>query len=420
MESISQSISFLGAAWEIVRFFWWIIFPVAFFYVFKFLWMDFVVDKSKFSWLNGLSWTVLEVIPPREIEKGPKLIEPLYWSISGVFVTLNTFDVYLKGALTHRFSLELVGEEGNVHFYIRTQKQFRNLVEAQIYAQYPDAEVLEVPDYVQKFPKVIPNKNWDLWGADLEFVMPDAYPIKTYDKFEEDVTGRMIDPVGGLTEVMGTLTPGQHIWLQYIIEPLSETWKNEEIKLIQKLAGRGVAEDKNAFGHIADVLANLPKGLFAPVEFPGSPKADPTPLEFRLTPGEKEILKAVEENLGFNHFRTKIRLLYLGRRENFDKSYVSSFFGAFKQFNDLNLNNFKPGDKSKTYANYVFKEKRNSIRKRLIFRRYKSRSMDGSTITLSVRELATLFHFPDMDVRTPAVPRIDSKRGTAPVNLPIN
>jgi hypothetical protein len=30
-----------------------------------------------------------------------------------------------------------------------------------------------------------------------------------------------------------------------------------------------------------------------------------------------------------------------------------------------------------------------------------------------------MFHLPDMDVKAPSVERIDSKRGTAPGNLPI-
>ncbi len=419
MESVLGMFAYFEAIGTVIHYLGWIIFPIAFFYVFKFLWMDFVIAKSKFSWLSGLEWTVLEVIPPREIEKSPKLMEPLFWSMAGILTTYNTFDVYLKGAFTHRFSLEMVGEEGRVHFYIRTQKQFRNLIEAQIYAQYPESEIIEVEDYTKKFPKTIPNKNWDLWGADMEFLMPDAYPIKTYEKFEEDITGRMIDPVGGITEVFGSLPPNQHIWLQYVIEPLGEGWKKDEIKVIQELAGRGVAESKSAFSHIADVLKSVPKGFLGPVEFAGSAKAEQAPLEFRLTPVEKEVLKAVEENLGFNHFKTKVRVLYLGRKENFQKSFVSSFMGAFKQFNDLNLNNFKPNDKSKTYANYVFKDSRSSFRKRLIYQRYKDRSMDGVNITLSVRELATLFHFPDMDVKSPSVSRVDSKRGTAPFNLPI-
>lgn len=413
---VFKSYSAIGLAFYYL---WWIILPVAFFYIFKFVWKDFIIDKSKFSWLKNLNWIVLEIIPPREIEKGPQIMEPIFWAMSGVLTSYNTFDIFLRGAFTHHFMLELVGEEGKAHFYIRTQKQYQNLVEAQIYAQYPDAEVREVPDYVNNFPNTIPNKDWDLWGTTFEFVMPDAYPMKTYEKFEEDVTGRMIDPVSGLVEVINSLGPGQHIWLQYNIEPLPETWKKDEMKLVQKLAGREVGEKKGFFGHLADVFANLPKGVLGAVEFPDAAKINEQPLEFRLTPGEKEVLKAVEANLGLNHFKTRITFIYLGKKESFHKSYVSSFIGAFKQFNDLNLNNYRPNDRSKTYAHFLFKEERLAFRKRLIYRRYKNRNWDGKKIILSNRELATMFHLPDMEVKSPSVMRVDSKRGTAPGNLPI-
>jgi hypothetical protein len=402
--------------------FWWIVLPVAFFYIFKEIWFDYVHAYSKWSYLSKLDYMLLEVIPPREIEKSPKLMEPIFWAMAGVLTTYNTFDVWIEGKITPRFMLEMVGKEGEVHFYIRTERSYRNLIEAQIYAQYPEAQVKEVEDYVKDFPKVVPNKEWDLWGSDMEFLMPDIYPIKTYEKFEEDITGRMIDPVGGLAEVMGTLGPGQHIWMQFVIEPLHEgaQWRQDGANEIKKLAGRAVAEKKGVLGDLKDVLTHVHKGLVGPIEFPGAPKPNEQPLEFRLTPGEKELLKAVEANLGLNHFKTKLRIIYIGRRgPNFSRSYVSSFMGAFKQFNDLNLNNFRPQDRSKTYANFVFRKSRADFRKRMIYRRYKSRNMDGVKITFSLRELATLFHFPDMDVKTPAVPRIDSRKGTAPANLPI-
>jgi len=399
--------------------FWWVILPVAFFYVFKLLWFEFVHAYSKWSFLATREYILLEIIPPREIEKGPKLMEPLYWGLAGVLTTYNYWDVMSTGIITPHFSLEIIGEEGKAHFYVRTEKRFKNVIEAQVYAQYPEAQVIEVEDYVKNFPKVVPNKNWDLWGSDWVFVMPDAYPIKTYEKFEEDITGRMIDPMGGIVEAMGGLGPGQHLWLQYIVEPLHETWKKEEINLIKKLAGRPLDEKKGIVGHLSDVVGNVPKGMREAVQFSTKKEEEVAPLEFRLTPGEREILKAVEDNLGLNHFKTKIRMIYIGRKDGFNKSNVSSLSGAFKQFNDLNLNNFKPNDRSKTYANYFFKDTRVAFRKRLIYERYKKRKMDGVNITLSVRELATLFHFPDMDVKTPSVTRIDSRRGTAPNNLPM-
>jgi hypothetical protein len=65
------------------------------------------------------------------------------------------------------------------------------------------------------------------------------------------------------------------------------------------------------------------------------------------------------------------------------------------------------------------KKSRLEARQRKIYRRYKSRSMDGALMVFSTKELATLFHFPNMEVKAPSVTMIQSKRGTAPSNLPI-
>lgn len=396
--------------------FWWIILPVAFYVFFKFLWLDFVIG----NYANSLQWTLLEIIPPKDIEKSPKLMESIYAGIAGVVVSFNTFETFLNGKFTDRFSLEVVGEEGMAHFYIRTQKKYRNLIEAQIYAQYPDAGIVEVEDYTQKFPKVIPNKDWDLWGTDVELTMPDPYPIKTYNKFEEDITGTMIDPLAAMAEVMGRLGSGQHIWLQYVIEPQKEVWRNAELKLVDKLSKKAEKKEMGPLAHLWEVIVNLPKALFGPVEFAKAEKAAEQPVEFKLTPGEKEVLKAVEENLGKNAFKTKMRLLCLGKREGFDKAFVSAFFGSVKQFNDLNLNNFKPNDASKTYANYLLKKERLAFRQRKIYKRYKERNMDGVKFVLTTTELATVFHFPDMGVKAPSILKVESKRGAAPANLPVD
>ncbi len=393
--------------------------PVGLFYFFKIVWFDFVLDKSKFSWLNSLEFIVLEVIPPRDYEKSPKVMETFFTGLAGVLTTLSQWDIWTKGAVMDRFGMELIGEEGRVHFCIRTLKKHRNMVEAQIYSMYPNAEVVEVEDYVRKFPRIVPNRDWDLWGTDMELMMPDPYPIKTYDKFEETITGTMIDPMSALTEVMGTLGPGQHIWLQYVLDPLPEVWRKDEMKLVQKLAGRESSDVVGVLGHFWDVITGVPKAFFAPVEFPGVEKKEQQPLEFRLTPVEKDILKAVEENLGKNAFKVKMRIIYLARKEVFNKPKVSAFMGALKQFNDLSLNGFKTNNISKTFANYFLKESRLLYRKRLIYKRYRTRSMDDAKFVLSTKELATVFHFPDIGVKSPSITQVESKRGTAPGNLPI-
>jgi hypothetical protein len=399
--------------------FWWIVFPVMFFYLFKFLWMDFVCLYSKFSWLRSLKWTLLEIIPPKDLEKGPKPMEAIFQGMVGVVETDNVFKTYLSGKFTDRFSLELVGLGGEVHYYIRTQTKYRNLIESQVYAQYPDAEIMEVEDYTKNFPKVVPNKKWKLWGADLELTKPDPYPIRTYDKFEESITGEIIDPVGAFVELFGTLPPGQNIWVQWILSPLKEAWREDEMKEVQKLAGRIGKKEKGILDDLVDVFTHIFPGFFGPVEFPKTEKKEEAPLEFRLTPVEKEQLKALEENLGKNAFRTKMRFVYIGKREGFDKAYISAFFGAMRQFSDLNSNTLKPDNQSKTYAYYVATDARSNYRRRKIYRRYRDRDMDGYKAVFSTTELATLFHFPNMNIKAPSVTRVESKKGSAPFNLPV-
>jgi len=420
MNNFLDIFSQFGQIFSVFYQFWWIILPPLFYFVFEILWMDFVVANSKNSYLGSLQWIYLKIIPPKEIEKSPKVIESLFQGIAGVVVSINPIPKYTVGEIIDRFSLEIVGEEGAMHFYVRTQKKHRNLIEAQIYAQFSDAEIIEVEDYTKKFPKTIPNKNWDLWGADVQKVFEDAIPIKTYDRFEEDVTGTMIDPLAAMAEVIGTLGPGQHIWLQYVLDPQKEDWKKPYAqKLIDKLSKKAEKKEMGIWDHLTDVFSHLFAALSAPVEFGAAEKAADQPLEFKLTPGEKDLLKAVEENLSMNIFRVKMRLLIFGRKEVFDKAYIAAFFGSIKQFNDLNFNNLKPEDVSKTYANYFMKKERLASRQRKIYRRYCDRDMDGYTFYMSSKELATVWHFPNMEVKAPALNQVQSRRGSAPSNLPV-
>lgn len=413
----------IGAAFSVIGSVWYLLLP--FLYpLFKMLWMDHVQDRFAAS----LSYVLLEIITPREIEKSPLPMESIFSGLAGVMKSNNVVEEYVQGQLPASFSLEIVGEGGEAHLYIRTQKGFRNLVEAHFYAQYPDMEIVEVPDYVDNVPRTIPNSDWDLWGADLEFVKPDLYPIRTYRFFEEDVTGKMIDPLGGLVESMGKLAPGQRMWFQMLITPEKESWYKTGRETIDEFLEKKKVESMGIFARVwadlADVFSNILPGLFGTPAFTAlgqQEKKDEQPLEFRLSPGQKDVLKALESNLGKQMYRVKMRFLYLGKRVGFDKSHVSAFFGSLKQFSDQNLNGFKPNDASKTMANYLFVNERLRYRQRRIFRRYINRdpSPVEKRFVMSVEELATMFHPPDFSIVAPSLPRVSAKRGSAPANLPV-
>lgn len=406
---------------------WYIILPPILYGLFFLLWMQSRWGQSA----SKVKWILLEIIPSRDIEKSPQPMESVFAGLAGVVVTPTAFEEYILGFIPTAFSLEFVSTEGTVHFYIRTQAQFRSLVESHLYAQYPDIEIVEIAeDYIHGVPRTIPNKDWDLWGTDFELVKEDLYPIKTYKYFEESVTGKMIDPLSGLIETMGRVGPGQHVWLQFITTPIAEKTTRELLAVtVDKFLGRQKPDEigvlKMFFMDIWDVIRHIPSGVA--LSEPGfysyaAEKKDEQPLEFRLSPGEKEVLKALQANLGKQMFKVRMRLVYLGRRDNFSKAIgVTPIMGAIKQFSDQNLNGFKPNDDSKTYASYVMENQRLRYRQRRIFRRYITRDGDpGETkFILSSEELATVFHLPDMSVVAPTLARVSAKRGSAPTNLPI-
>lgn len=420
---INEIVANFKMAMHVMSYVWFIVLPPFFYPLFMALWLGHIQEKF---WASP-DWVVLELIAPKNIEKSPKPMEALYTGFAGVEKSFNVFEEYLDGAFTDYMSLELVSIEGSVHFYIRTMKKYRNLVEAHLYAQYPEVEIIEVPDYVNDVPKIVPNKQWDLWGADLEFLKEPGYPIKTYTAFEETMTGTMIDPLAGLVEIMGKIGPGQQIWLQWVIAPLSPKWNNTEgRKVIDKLIGKEAPKSVGILDRIwkdlADVFGNLWNALHGPVEFASEKKKEEQPLDVRLRPVERDILKIVEANLAKLHFKTRGRIIYIGRRENFDKSLgVSGFMGGIKQFNDENMNSMRPGPLSKTVALFVFKKSRTRYKQLRIFRRYKNRSFDSpeKPMVMSTEELATVFHLPDMNVLAPSLNRVEAKRGGAPSNLPI-
>lgn len=417
----SIPVVFLSNIWQALTVAWFLVLPPLFYWFFKILWMDFVID----GYWGKMQWVILEIVPPNDIEETPQAMEMIYDSLLGITKGINPIEQYVNGETKMFLSLELVSKEGEVHFYIRVAKQFKNLVESNIHAQYPTAEVKEVPDYVFEVPRVIPNKKWNLWGTDFRLTKPDPYPIKTYKWFEESVTGKSLDPISTIIESLGKIGPKQYFWFQLIILPHGGEEYDTGRAVVDKLALRVKEAPKglieSILGDIIDVLKGVLTGIGGtPVEFGAkAEKKEEAPLEFRLTPGEKDVLKAIEENIGKSAFKTKMRMVYLGRREAFNKVVVGSFIGALNQFTDVNLNGFALDNDSKTFALHLFVDARTRYRQRKILRRYRARNKDGKNIFLNSSELATVFHLPNMSVISPAIHKIETKTGAAPANLPI-
>lgn len=416
-------------AWQIFQTWWWLVLPFLFLGPMQFLWLWWI----RWRWISRIKRIVLEVKVPKEVVRPLKAMEVVFSGLWQLYDPPNPREKWLEGKVQLAYSFELVSIYGEPHFFIRIPADARKLVESSIYSQYPDAEISVVDDYTKYVPQDIPNKEWDLWGADYQLLKEDVYPIKTYSRFFEekpDVTieEKRIDPLAQLLEGMATLKPGEQLWVQIIAEPITpkeDDYVKRGREIADKLARRAVPAPPRPL--ITETLDFLISG-----KYPGSAvpeQKELIPPEMKLTPGEREILAAVEEKISKYAFQTNIRFIYLAKRDAYfgpSKGIAMSFFN---QFSTQNLNGLKPWPKTITKVHTVFTwfldKRRVYLRKRRMFRNYIQRltplfPRPGGTFVMNIEELATLFHFPGRIVApAPFVPRVEVKKGEAPPGLPV-
>ena len=423
---IEPALPFLKEAWKIFKIWWWIFPPFLLWPFLKYIYHYW----RKQLWDARIKKIVLEIKIPERVIKSIKAMEYAIAGFHAIHDVIAWREKWIEGQFQLPFSLEIVSLEGEPHFYIRVPEMFRKIIESNIYSQYPEAEISEVEDYTTKVPQDIPNKDWDLWGTDFENTKPDPYPLKTYLKFEREaeiLEERMVDPLAGLLEGMATLGPGEQLWLQIFCKPIRDEkpWVKKGLEIRDKLAKR-VTKKPVPKPMITEAIEVIVSG---PPKPPLEEKELLFPPEMRLTPGEKDIVQAIEEKISKFGYDCCIRFIYLAKRDAFFKPRARLPFGFFKAVSSENLGGLKPEKtrmtKMKSIPFWFLDKRRVYLKKRKLFRNYYYRFTPlfprlGGTYVLNSEELATLFHFPGRIVApAPTVPRIGVKKGEAPPGLPV-
>lgn len=421
MSPLEQISWLLGIFWSIFSEVWWLVLPVILYVIFTNLWLFYL----RLVTLHNMSWSLLEIHVPQEVLRTPLAMEQIFAALAAIYPKVTFLKKWWNGKVVDWVSFEMVGVAHGVHFFIRVPANYRNLMEAAIYAQYPGAEIKEITDdYTGLLPENLPDHTYDLFGTNFILAREDAYPIRTYEYFEDPEEERRLDPLAAVTEVMSRLKEGEMIWLQLLVQPTTEDWKKKADEVVNELVGEKKASSKNnAADAISNFITQLIRAPFVPPE-PGGieeKKSDNGPKNqmMYLTPVKKDVIKAIEEKTSKLGFRTSFRFIYVDNRESFTRMNVSAIVGALQQFNTKHLNALRPDMKTFTVVDGLFKEWRALARKRRLFNFYKLRLFSGKSFIMNTEELATLFHFPASVVKAPHLSRLESKRGTPPANLPI-
>jgi hypothetical protein len=311
-------------------------------------------------------------------------------------------------------------------------------------------ELIEVDDYVHRFPASVGeiyHQGYDVWGSEMGVVKPDAYPIKLYTDFEEPDEERSYDPIGNLVELMGKLRPEEIAAVQILIAPSGSEWTAHHKHLLDELKQR----DAKKHGGSMMPSISFSEGILPVVGGGGhgDEKKDDGGFTKALlrSPGETDVLKAVEQNLTKPAFETLIRLIYLAPQPIFFDAFAKKGIAAsFNQYATANLNAFKRLDKTETaktgsfYAwPYIFPNRRNDFRKARILQAFRNRAMPPETLAgkiltsslwswnfgsepfhMTTQCIATIFHPPTFLVMTaPHIQRMESKRAGPPAGAAI-
>lgn len=387
-------------------------------------------------WYPEQQWTLVEIIPPAEILKPSLAMEDLIGALWSVYDSANWREIWCEGELDLApfwISFEVVSIGGQIHYYLRILKEQKKLIASIINTHYPDAEIIEVPDYTKDVPQDVPNKDYDIYGEDYVLLREDSYPIRTYKFFEirpEEIDKeKKLDPVAQLLEAMAKLKEGEQFWFQMILAPITNDdvpWVTEGRAIADKIARRVVPEPVNSKTIVGEAFRALAFDK-VPYSDEEAPKEEEViPPEMKLTPGEREILAAVEEKISKYGFKTTMRAVYIYKRDAQYRPHGKIARSYIIHFNTLNLNGIRYFSKTRTKIHYFFRKRRLYTRKKNIFERYVKRlpplfpaTTGPGTMILNAEEIAAIFHFPMNANDLPSsIPRVAAKKVGPPPGIP--
>lgn len=381
------------------------------------------------KYLESIPQTLLAIDIPKDNEQSLVAVEQIFATLAGIKSSRTKYETYWLGKTQLSLSLEIISLEGYIQFLIRTPSKFRDLVEAAIYAQYPEAEITEVEDYIGLIPDDIHKGQTDykLWGSEFNFAKHSAYPIRTYRSFEHPLSQIFADPMASLLEVMSKLRKGEQIGFQLIIAPAGDDWKKKGEEIVKKLVGAKTAATKNTGDKLVEgAVLGLEKfseaiyKIWGDIDEPREDTAHPTLYQF-LTTNQKMVVENIENKLAKICFSVSFRVYYMAHKDVFEKGRgINALLGAINQFNTSDLNAFKKFKRLTTHRDYFFVRQRVArVIRKLMKKLYKKRSRKGSPeFMLSIEELATLYHFPTITVKAPLLKKAEVKKAEPPMALP--
>ncbi len=382
--------------------------------------------------IENLKWSLLYVKLPRSAPRSIAAMEMVLNALWDTGGTGTWRHLFWDGSVRKYGTLEIVSVEGKIYYFFRVQAGVVDFLKAQIYAQFPEAEVTIVDDYVKYVPQYsAKDPGWVLNGFEIEYEREgeQMFPIKTYIDYGLEKPGEpeeRINPMANLLEILASLGPGEQYWIQIHVRAAADRYpvKGESYKKQswqKQFAG-------NLKAYEEEVKKTVQSGVATEIEF-GKKRV----TEY-MTDHEKRIYESIQRKMSKRAFDVGIRCIYIAKKELAKNFAHGAVEGALRLFSAPGLNGIKAMNGTFFAAhpwNDVFgaggTARRDNLYNAYVERSYfyppyntwideKPRKM----MLMSAEEIVTLFHFPGEEVSTGNLSRVEARKAQAPANLPIS
>jgi hypothetical protein len=248
-------------------------------------------------------------------------------------------------------SFEIVAFREVIKFYVVCPEKIAPIIDRQINGTYPSAEILRVKEY-NLFPE-----EGNVAYASLKLDKDQKIPVQTYEELP-------VDTISTLTDAMSKLQDNEAGVFQLVISPAGSDWRNSAKDFVKKLREPPKEGEKK----------------------PSKPKFN------------DDTISLIDKKAEKSGFYADVRIVVVSESKYSADSHLINILSTFDQYTKEAGNRFK-------------KVKDNQLKKivdDVIYR------IPRETMILNTAELATLFHFPNKNIKTPYVKWLLSKKAPAP------
>jgi len=320
-----------------------------------------------------------------QVKEEIALTETFFASIAGLRAQ-SGFKNWLKGRTDH-FSFEIVVHNQLIYFYIDAPNRMKEMIQQQIHAQYPYAEIEEITDYN------IFSESSKIVGAYLTAKQIHVLPIKTYKNMDSDPLSGILNSLAKIYEQNSSAA------IQIVLQSSHRRWRRKGIKIVREVRKGKKFESVIHANWFAKIFSVINENIMGRKE---KDKLEET--KYQLSPKEEEMIKGIEDKLSKGGVELNIRLLSVSDDEVKARENLHNLINSFSQYNLYRYGNSFEAN---------IPRKQTTLIRDFIYRSI----VDKNKMILNTEEMAGLWHLPLRSTEAPNIKWLGARRAPPPSNI---